>query len=113
MKQGELRTKIRKADIVRVISGKEKGKEGKVLKIHPVKQSVVVEGLNLSKRAIKPSQANPQGGIVEKEGRIHLSNVSLICGGCGKATRIGTKVLPDGKKLRVCKQCGELLDEKS
>lgn len=113
MKEGALRTQIRKGDLVRVISGKEKGKEGAVLSVLPSKQSFIVEGLNLQKRAIKPSQANPKGGIAEREGRLHFSNVMLLCGGCGKVTRIGKKMLSDGKKLRMCNRCGDVLDKES
>lgn len=113
MKEGALKTRIRKGDLVRVVAGKEKGKEGTVLSVIPLKQSVIVEGLNIQKRATKPSQANSKGGIIEREGRLHFSNVMLLCGGCGKVTRIGKKVLPDGKKLRVCNRCGDVLDKES
>lgn len=113
MKEGALKTRIRKGDLLRVIAGKEKGKEGKVLSVLPGKQSFVIESLNLIKRATKPSQSQPQGGIIEREGRIHFSNAMLVCGSCGKATRIGKKLLPDGKKLRVCKRCGDALDKEA
>lgn len=113
MKAGALKTQIRKGDLVRVVAGKEKGKEGNVLTILYGKQAVIVEGLNLVKRATKPSQANPKGGIMERENKLHLSNVMIVCGGCGKETRIGKKVLPDGKKLRTCKRCGDVLDKTS
>ncbi len=113
MKQGTLKTKIRKGDLVRVVAGKEKGKEGNVLSILSEKQSLIVEGLNLVKRATKPSQAHPKGGIMERESRLHLSNVMMVCGSCGKVARIGKKILPDGKKLRTCKRCGDVLDKTS
>ncbi|WP_422666751.1 50S ribosomal protein L24 [Candidatus Manganitrophus noduliformans] len=106
-----LRTKIKKGDIVHVVAGKEKGKEGKVLQVLPDKQAVVVEKLNLLKKHTRPNQKNPKGGIVEREGRVHLSNVMIVCANCVKPRRIGSKTLPDGKKLRVCKSCGEALDK--
>lgn len=108
-----LRTKIKKGDIVHVIAGKEKGKEGKVLHVLPDKQGVVVEKLNLLKRHTRPNQTNPKGGIIEREGRIHLSNVMIVCANCNKPRRIGSKALPDGKKLRICKSCGEALDKEA
>ncbi len=111
MKKTALNTRIRKGDRVRVISGKEKGKEGNVLVVSPGKQAVFVEGLNIFKRATKASQANPKGGLVEREGRLHLSNVMLLCSNCGKVTRVGAKILPDGKKLRTCRRCDEVLDK--
>ncbi len=111
MKKDALNTRIRKGDLVRVITGKEKGKEGNVLSVSPAKQAVFVEGLNLFKRATKASQGNPKGGFVEREGRLHLSNVMLLCASCGKLARIGAKILPDGKKLRICRRCEEVLDK--
>lgn len=113
MKEGVQKTRIRKGDRVRVIAGRERGKEGNVLDVFPFKRELLVEGLNLTKRATKPSQSNPKGGILEREGRLHLSNVMLLCGNCEKVTRIGAKVLLDGKKLRSCKRCGEVLDKDS
>jgi len=107
----EVRTKIRKGDLVRVTSGKEKGKEGKVLGVLYAKGSVVIERLNLLKKHVRPTQENSQGGIIEKEGRIHLSNVMLLCGNCNKPTRVGIKRLADGKKMRTCRRCGEVLDK--
>ncbi|MFQ5579835.1 MAG: 50S ribosomal protein L24 [Nitrospiria bacterium] len=106
-----IRTKIRKGDLVRVTSGKEKGKEGQVLNVLYQKESVLVERLNLVKKHARPSQQNSQGGIIEKEGRIHLSNVMLLCGNCNKPARVGIKLLADGKKMRSCRRCGEVLDK--
>lgn len=111
MKKNALNTRIRKGDLVRVISGREKGKEGNVLSVFPEKQAVFVEGLNLFMRATKASQGNPKGGLIEREGRLHLSNVMLFCASCQKSTRIGAKILPDGKKLRTCRRCNEVLDK--
>lgn len=102
--------KIKKNDQVKVISGNYKGKSGKVLKIFPKKQRVLVEGVNLIKRHSKPSQQNPQGGIVEKEASIHVSNLMVI-GPHGTPTRVGKKILEDGKSVRVCKKTGEMLDK--
>ena len=113
MEEGALRTRIRKGDLVRVISGKERGKEGKVLSVIPKKGMFIVERLNMIKRATKPSQSQPKGGIIEREGRIHFSNVMMVCANCNKAVRIATKPLPDGKKLRVCRKCGEPLDKEA
>ncbi|MBI3802894.1 MAG: 50S ribosomal protein L24 [Nitrospirae bacterium] len=105
------KTKLKKGDHVRVIAGKEKGKEGKVLHILTDKNAVVIEKLNMLKRHTRPNQTNPKGGIIEREGRIAISNVMLVCGNCNKTTRVGSKLLSDGKKLRSCKECGEGLDK--
>ena len=90
---------------VRVMSGDHKGKEGKILYVHPKKQRVIIEGVNLIKRHMRPSQENPQGGVVEREGAIHISNVMLIHG--GKPTRIGYKKLDDGSKVRIATKTGD------
>ena len=90
---------------VRVVSGNHKGKEGKILYVHPKKQRVIIEGVNLIKRHMRPSQENPQGGVVEREGAIHISNVMLIHG--GKPTRIGYKKLDDGSKVRIATKTGD------
>src|SRR5579884_1071184 len=108
-----LRTKIRKGDHVRVIAGKEKGKEGKVLHVLPDKGAINIEKLNLLKKHTRPNQTNPKGGIIEREGKIALSNVMIVCANCNKARRIGSKTLADGKKMRVCKACGEVLDKRA
>lgn len=101
---------VRKGDTVLVLSGKSEGKKGKVISVLPKKERLVVEGLNKVKRHTKPSQTIPQGGIVEKEAPIHSSNVMLICNKCSKPTRIGKRVLDDGKKVRTCKKCGEVIE---
>ena len=90
---------------VRVMSGNHKGKEGKIHYVHPKKQRVIIEGVNLIKRHMRPSQENPQGGVVEREGAIHISNVMLIHG--GKPTRIGYKKLDDGSKVRIATKTGD------
>jgi large subunit ribosomal protein L24 len=97
---------VRRGDLVAVISGKEKGKRGKVLRVLNKKDRVVVERLMMVKRHTKPSQKVPQGGIVEKEGSIHLSNVALWCEKCAAPRRSGVKFNEAGGKLRVCKKCG-------
>lgn len=99
---------IKKGDTVVVLSGNHKGKEGKVLKVYIDKAKVIVEGINLRKKHIKPNQKNPQGGIQEKEGPIHASKVMLVHG--GKKTRVGHKKLADGKKVRVAKASGEVVN---
>ena len=101
--------RLKKGDTVKVIAGKEKGKTGKILTTVTDKQRIVVEKVNLLKRHKKPD-AKGKGGILEKEGSIHVSNVMYLCGKCNKAARIGVKVMDDGKKTRVCKKCRETLD---
>lgn len=99
-----VKIKIRKGDTVLVISGKAKGKTGKVLRIDTEKQRVVVERLNMIKRHRKPTQQNPQG-MIEKEGSIHLSNVMYYCSRCSDGVRLGIK-RTEGGRLRVCRSCG-------
>ncbi|RMG01160.1 MAG: 50S ribosomal protein L24 [Nitrospirae bacterium] len=101
---------IKKDDQVVVISGKEKGKQGRVLSVLPKKQRLIIEKVNIIKRHMKPSRRYTQGGIIEKEGPIHISNVMLLCPRCNKPTRIGNQILEDGRKLRVCKKCKEVID---
>ena len=100
-----MKMNIRKGDKVEVITGKDKGKQGVVLRGIPQNQRVLVEGVNMVKKAMRSTQQNPQGGIVTKEAPIHVSNVMLICPSCGKPTRVSNKRV-DGKKVRVCKKCG-------
>jgi len=105
-----LNSYIRKNDLVEVIAGKEKGKTGKVLKVLPKTFRVLVEKLNRVKKHQKPTQTNPQGGIVEKELGIHSSNLMLVCQKCNKAVRV-TRQEKSGKKVRVCRKCGETIDK--
>lgn len=100
-------SKIKKNDLVQVITGKDKGKEGKVLHVNTKKDTVVVEGVNMVSRHTKPNQQNQQGGIIEKEAPIHVSNVMYVHK--GKVTRIGHKI-ENGKKVRVAKSTGEVID---
>ena len=102
---------IRKGDEVVVLAGKDKGKRGKVLFVDPTKHRVKVEKLNLIKRHVRPSQKNPQGGIVEKEGTIHVSNVALWDAKAGKGVRVGVRILDDGRKVRVSRKTGETFGE--
>ncbi|MBI5788848.1 MAG: 50S ribosomal protein L24 [Candidatus Schekmanbacteria bacterium] len=98
---------IKKGDLVKVIAGKELGKQGKVLKTLPKKDRVIIEKINIIKRHTRPTQKNQQGGIIEKEGSIHYSNALLVCSKCNNGVRTGVKILEDGSKVRVCKACGE------
>jgi large subunit ribosomal protein L24 len=101
---------VKKGDKVMVISGKDKGKQGVVLASYPKKDRVLVEGVNVVKKHSKPSQANPQGGILNQEAPIHVSNVMPLDPKSGEPTRVGYKVV-DGKKVRVAKKSGETLDK--
>lgn len=98
---------VKRGDTVVVISGKDKGKKGEVLKVIPKKNRVVVKGANMITKHVKPNAANRQGGIIHQEGALHASNVMLYCTKCNKATRIAYKLLEDGSKVRVCKHCNE------
>ncbi len=103
--------KVVKDDTVLVISGVYRGKTGKVLKVFPKTNRVIVEGVNLIKRHTRPTQQLPQGGIVEKEAPIHISNVKVVCPKCGRPTRVGIRILEDKSKVRYCKHpdCGEII----
>jgi large subunit ribosomal protein L24 len=102
--------KIRKNDTVTVIAGKDSGKKGKVRRVLPKEDRVIVEGLNMIKRHSRARRAARQAGIIELESPIHISNVMLLCNKCGKATRVGFRVLADGKKVRICRSCKEVID---
>ena len=101
---------IKKGDRVQVLAGKDKGKEGEVLRALPSKNRVVVEKINVVKKAMRPTQANPQGGISSLEAPIDASNVALICPSCNKPTRVAHRIDEAGKKHRVCKKCGKDID---
>jgi large subunit ribosomal protein L24 len=101
--------RIIKNDTVKVISGNEKGKVGKVLKVFPKTNRIIVEKVRLVKRHTKKRSVQDQGGILEKEASIHISNVLLVCPKCSKPSRTGVGQLADGKKVRVCKSCREML----
>jgi large subunit ribosomal protein L24 len=100
---------IRTGDRVRVLAGKDKGKEAKVLAVYPHKERVVVERVNMIKKATRPTQKNPKGGILEIEAAMHVSNVAIVCPKCSQPTRIGRK-REDGTRVRVCKKCGNDID---
>ena len=108
-----LATPIRKNDNVLVITGKDRGKRGRVLKVLPGDRAIrlIVEGVNMIKRHTKPNPGkNIKGGIVEREGRMSVSNVMLLCPSCHKHTRVAHVALPDGTKVRSCRRCGATLD---
>ena len=102
-----MKVHVRKNDTVIVISGKDKGKTGEVLKVIPKTGRVIVKGVNIVKKHQKPNKQNMQGGIVEMEAAINSSKVMLYCEKCKKATRISNKIMEDGSKVRECKKCGE------
>ena len=102
--------KIKKGDLVKVITGDNKGKVGRVLKVFPKEGRIIVEGVNLVKKHVKPSQENPQGGIIQVEAPIHISNVMLIDPETGEPTRVGRKRLENGKIVRYAKKSGKILD---
>ncbi len=107
----KLQTPIRRNDNVVVTTGKDSGKRGRVLKVLPVRNRLIVEGVNMIKRHTRPNpQRNIKGGIVEREASLHASNVQLVCPECGKMTRIGHKVLGD-RKVRICRKCEGVVDK--
>ena len=101
---------LKKDDIVQVLAGKEKGKKGKVLALFSEPGTVTIEKLNMLKRHMKSDGKSRQAGIVEKEGSIHISNVLVVCDKCGKGVRVKRKKLKDGKRVRVCRKCEEVID---
>jgi large subunit ribosomal protein L24 len=102
--------RVRKDDTVMIIAGRERGKTGKVLRLLPKTERVVVERINMVKRHTKP-RGTQTGGILEKEAPLHLSNVQPLCPRCDKPARVGRKRLPDGSAVRVCRRCGEQMDK--
>jgi large subunit ribosomal protein L24 len=102
--------KIRKNDTVIILAGKDRGKQGKVRRAFPKGDRVIVEGINMIKRHSRARRAARQAGIIELEAPIHVSNVMLLCNKCGKPTRVGFRFLDDGKKVRICHSCGEVID---
>lgn len=105
-----MKANIKKDDQVKVIAGKEKGKTGRVVRVVSDQGRVYVEKVNMVKRHTKPNRTNKGGGIVEKEAPLYLAKVMLVCGKCNEPTRVGRKVLDDGKSVRYCKKCKEQLD---
>ncbi|HDK25585.1 MAG TPA: 50S ribosomal protein L24 [Candidatus Atribacteria bacterium] len=102
---------FKKGDNVLVISGDDKGKSGKIVSIFPRKMKVIIEGVNFLKKHNKPTQKVPQGGVIEKEGTLNISNIKLICNKCNKPTNIKRERTKEGKRVRVCKKCGEIIDK--
>ena len=102
---------LKKGDMVKVIAGKELGKSGKILKVDQKKHRVIIEKVNFIKRHARPSSKTKQGGIIEREGAIHASNVSLLCPRCNVAVRIKKVFVEDTRKVRACAKCGELFDK--
>lgn len=107
---GSVGAHVRRGDTVLVIAGKERGKRGKVLVVLPGKGRVIVEKINMIKRHQRPTQKLRQGGIIEREGPVHLSNVMVVCGKCDRPTRTRIQLLAEGKRARACKRCGEIID---
>lgn len=104
---------VRQDDFVEVITGKDKGKRGKVLRVHTNEGRLVVEKIHMIKRHMRPGRLTQQGGIIEREGKIHVSNVMVVCTRCNRPVRVGKKYLEDGKKVRVCRRCGEIVGQVS
>jgi len=103
--------RVKKGDTVEVISGKDRGKRGEILSVEPDKDRVIIKGINIVNRHMRPTQDMPQGGIIENEAPIHISNVQLVCPRCDERTRFGVKILDNGDKVRICKKCGEVVDK--
>ena len=98
--------KIKKGDQVRVLTGKDRGHEGQVMRVIPSTGKVIVDGANVAKKHQRATKATMQGGIIDKDMPMPVANVALLCPACGKATRVGYKIDNDGTKARVCKKCG-------
>ena len=106
-----LQTPVRRNDTVIVIAGKNRSKRGRVLKLLPERNRVVVEGVNLIKRHTRPNPSrNIKGGVVEREASLHASNLQLVCPECGAQTRVGRRLLGDGRKVRICRKCEGVVD---
>ena len=102
---------VKKGDEVVVLAGTEKGKRGKIIEVQRAKERAIVEGVKMIKRHTRPNpQKNIQGGIVEREASVHISNVAIFCKNCKKPTRLGSQVLADGRRVRICKKCSNAID---
>lgn len=101
---------VKRGDTVTVISGESSGKKGKVLEVYPKTAKVIVEGINIQKKHSKPTQTNPQGGIIETPGPINASNVALVCPSCKETTKVKRERQASGKLERQCKECGKAID---
>ena len=110
--QTNVRPSIRKNDNVIVTTGRDRGKRGRVLRVLPAKNRLIVEGVNFVKRHTRPNpQRNVKGGIVEREAALAMANVQLVCPECGRATRVGHRVLDDGRRVRICRKCEGVVDK--
>jgi large subunit ribosomal protein L24 len=103
--------RLRKGDRVYIISGKDKGKEGNILRRNVSKDTIVVENVNMVTKSTRPTQKNPRGGLVKMEAAVNAAKAMLVCPSCGKPTRVGRAYLDSGKKVRLCKKCGEIVDK--
>ena len=103
--------RIKKGDTVFMISGDEKGKRGKVLKLFAKERRAIVEGVNFIQKHSKARRSGEQSRIIEKEAPVHLSNLALVCPKCGKHTKVGVKILKDRRKVRICKRCEEMIED--
>lgn len=112
MSASAVKTKIKKGDTVVVMTGRERGKSGKVLSLSLADGKVTVEKLNIIKRHTKPNQKIKQGGIIEREAPLAISNVMFLCGSCNKPVRVGIKLLDDGRRVRICKKCQDEIERK-
>ncbi|MBU1853552.1 MAG: 50S ribosomal protein L24 [Candidatus Omnitrophica bacterium] len=101
--------KIKKNDTVKILIGKDRGKSGKVITVFSKSDRAIIQGLNLVKKHTRRSREDQQGGIIQRESSIHISNLLIVCQKCGKATRIGFSILSDGTKVRICKKCKEIV----
>ena len=101
--------RLKKNDLVAVMTGKDKGKKGKVLKVFPEQACVIVEGVNYATQYLRPTQENPKGGISKFEAKLNISKVQLVCPKCSKQSRIGFQTLADGTRQRICKKCQEII----
>ncbi|MCK4234605.1 50S ribosomal protein L24 [candidate division WOR-3 bacterium] len=102
--------RLKRGDIVLIILGEDRGKKGKILSIDKKKDFIIVEGARLAKKHMRPRKQGEQGGIIEKEAPIHISNLKLVCPKCGKSTRVQKSILENKKRVRVCNKCGEFID---
>jgi len=101
--------RLKKNDTVKILAGKDKGKSGKILFVFPDKNRALVQGLNMIKKHARRTREDQQGGVIQKESPMHISNLMVVCQKCGKPTKIGFSALSDGTKIRICKKCKELI----
>jgi large subunit ribosomal protein L24 len=102
---------VHREDTVLILTGKDRGKKGRVIRLFTKAEKALVEKINMVKRHTRPTQQMPQGGILEKEAPVAISNLQVVCGKCQKPTRVAHKVLANGQKVRACKKCGEIMDK--